>query len=101
LAKERLKEEKGKDEAHCALDHLRDLGEEKRSVEKRVRGFGEHLGAFLRRGGRTSVGARLLEHGGRTCWSEAFMEGGGLELVRAQACLEGAHHGFERVQRRK
>jgi hypothetical protein len=36
LAKERLKEEKGKDEAHCSLDHLRDLGEEKRSVEKRV-----------------------------------------------------------------
>ena len=48
----------------CALDHLRDLGEEKRSVEKRVRGFGEHLVAFLRRGGCTSVGARVLEHGG-------------------------------------
>ena len=38
MAKERLKEEKGKDEAHCSLDHLRELSEEKRSEEKeRVR----------------------------------------------------------------
>jgi hypothetical protein len=36
LAKERPKEEKGKDEIQCALDHLRDLGVEKRNVEKRV-----------------------------------------------------------------
>jgi hypothetical protein len=55
LAKERLKEEKGKDEAHCSLAHLRDLGEEKRSEEKeRVRVW-RGLGAFLRRGGRTRV----------------------------------------------
>jgi hypothetical protein len=34
-----LKEEKGKDEAYCSLDHLRELGVEKRSEEKEREGL--------------------------------------------------------------